>query len=437
MGSTGGIGRRGETKRTPFVMAEKLTRVLKLHDAVGVGLGAIIGAGIFVVTGVAAGVAGAAFIVGLLVAGIVASFNGLSSAQLAAVYPQSGGTYEYGYRLLNPHLGFSAGWMFLASKLSAAGIVAIGFGDYFHQLVPHFSPMAYSVSAVVLLTVANLLGIKKAGLLNIVIVLITVSSLLYFIFGGAANVSADNFRPFAPFGIKGIAESAAILFFAFTGYARIATLAEEVVEPKKTIPKAVIITILTAIILYLAVSVVAAGVIGTEQMAQSKSPLQVAASAINAPGMGTIITLGASTAMLGVLLSQILGISRMFLAMGRRHDLPSFFNKIHAQNKVPHIGILFTTAVILLITIFGSFEFVVRAATFTILLYYSITNIAALKQPVHEQRYGKVIPVLGLAGCLAMAVSLPLNVVFSGLILLAIGFTLRFFVKKFSKSSIS
>ena len=206
-------------------METKLKKVLHLKDAVAVGLGAIIGAGIFVVTGVAAGVAGTAFLVGLLIAGLVASFNALSSAQLAAVYPQSGGTYEYGYRLLNPALGFSAGWMFLLSKLSAAGIVAIGFGSYFHQLVPFFSPMVYSVAAIVLLTLANLAGIQKAGLVNTLIVLITLLSLLYFVFGGIGSVESRNFTPFAPFGIRGIAESAAILFFAFTGYARIATLA--------------------------------------------------------------------------------------------------------------------------------------------------------------------------------------------------------------------
>ena len=170
-------------------MAEaKLQRVLGLKDAVAVGLGAIIGAGIFVVTGVAAGVSGPSFIVGLMIAGIVASFNALSSAQLAAVYPQSGGTYEYGYRLLNPALGFSAGWMFVLSKLSAAGIVAIGFGSYFHQLLPYFSPMVYSVSAIVLLTVANLWGIQKAGFVNITIVIITLLSLLYFLLGGFSSV---------------------------------------------------------------------------------------------------------------------------------------------------------------------------------------------------------------------------------------------------------
>ena len=407
-----------------------LQRVLGLKDAVGVGLGAIIGAGIFVVTSVAAGVAGPAFLIGLMIAGAVASFNGLSSAQLAAVYPQSGGTYEYGYHLLNPAMGFSAGWMFLLSKLSAAGIVAIGFGSYFHQLVPAFSPMVYSVSAIVLLTIANLLGIKKAGIMNLVIVLVTVLSLVYFVFSGLGAVDTNNFIPFAPFGALGIAEASAILFFAFTGYARIATLAEEVVAPEKTIPRAVIITILTAIVLYAAVSFVAVGVLGAEGMAESRSPLQMAAGNMTAPGIWLVITLGAATAMLGVLLSQILGISRMLLAMGRRNDLPGFFEKIHTTTSVPHLGILFTSGVILAITLLGSFEFVVRSATFTILLYYSITNLAAMKQPLKQQLYSRAIPWLGLAGCLAMSLSLPLNVIVSGVILLVVGFGVRWLVKK-------
>lgn len=417
-------------------MSEKkvLKRVLGLHDAIGVGLGAIIGAGIFVVTGVAAGVAGTSFLVGLIIAGVVASFNGLSSAQLAAVYPQSGGTYEYGYRVLTPWLGFSAGWMFILSKLSAAGIVAIGFGSYFYQLIPFFTPIQYSVGAIVLLTIANLWGVQKAGIINMSIVLVTLMALVYFVFSGVGSISSQNFQPFAPFGMRGIAESAAILFFAFTGYARIATLAEEVVEPKKTIPRAVIITILTAIVLYAAVSLVAVGVIGAESMSRSTSPLQLAALSMKTPAIETVITLGASTAMLGVLLSQILGISRMLLAMGRRNDLPSFLNSIHNKTHVPHIGIIITGIFILLITLLGSFEFVVRAATFTILLYYSITNMAALKQPSGEQLYGKYIPVLGLLGCLAMSVSLPITVIVSGLVLLLVGFVVRFLVKKIEQN---
>lgn len=411
----------------------ELLRNLKLRDAVAVGLGAIVGAGIFVVTGVAAGVSGPAFIVGLMAAGLIATCNALSSAQLAAVYPQSGGTYEYGYRLINPAFGFSAGWMFLISKLSAAGVVAIGFGSYFYQLVPVVSPLAFSVFAVVFLTIANLLGIKKTGTLNIVIVAITLLSLFYLVISGVPNIQAKNFEPFAPFGIPGIAEAAALLFFAFTGYARIATLAEEVSEPKKTIPKAIIITIVTAIILYAAVSVVAIGVIGAEEMAKSTSPLQVVAEALTTPGVRLIITVGASTAMLGVLLSQILGISRMMLAMGRRKDLPPFLDKIHPRFRIPHLGIFLTGGIILALTLFGNFEFIVRSATFTILLYYSITNFAALRQPRHERLYGSMIPIIGLVGCLIMAVALPFNVIVSGIGLLATGFFLRYLFQKTSK----
>lgn len=405
-----------------------LLRLLTLKDAVGVGLGAIIGAGIFVVTGIAAGVSGPAFVVGLLIAGIIASFNALSSAQLAAIYPHSGGTYEYGYILINPAFGFSAGWMFLISKLSAAGVVAIGFGSYFHQLVPIVSPLILSISAVILLTAANYFGIKKAGILNLIIVAITLLSLLYLVFSGIPEVNSDNFKPFAPFGISGIAEAAALLFFAFTGYARIATLAEEVSEPKKTIPKAIIITIVTAILLYAAISVVSIGVIGTGSMANSKSPLQVVANALSTPAISSIITIGASTAMLGVLLSQILGISRMMLAMGRRNDLPPFFETIHKQYRVPHIGILITGAIILILTVVGTFDFIVRSATFTILLYYSITNIAAIRQPKSDRIYGIVIPILGLLGCLIMSISLPLNVIISGIGLLFAGFVIRFLI---------
>ncbi len=269
-----------------------------------------------------------------------------------------------------------------------------------------------------------------------IIVVITLLSLTYLIYSGIPEVNAQNFTPFSPFGISGIAESAALLFFAFTGYARIATMAEEVNHPEKTIPKAIIITLLTAIVLYAVVSMVAIGVIGTGKMAESVSPLQVVAASLTTPYSETIITIGASTAMLGVLLSQILGISRVMLAMGRRKDLPSLFMAIHTRYQVPHFGIIITGAIILLLTYLGSFEFILRSAAFTILLYYSITNLAALKQPEKEQIYGRAIPVLGLLGCLAMSFSVPLSVILSGFGLLSFGLILHFVMKGGSKSNI-
>ncbi|MGI8598813.1 MAG: APC family permease [Chitinophagaceae bacterium] len=411
------------------INSNKLSRSLDLKDAVAIGLGAVIGAGIFVVTGVAAGIAGPAFIVSLIIAGIVASFNALSSAQLAAVYPQAGGTYEYGYRLLHPLLGFSAGWMFLISKLAAAGVVAIGFGSYLFQLLPLTSAGFYSITAIILLVIANYFGIKKAGAINLIIISITILSLLYFIINGASQIQKENFAPFSPFGLKGIAKASALLFFAFTGYARIATLAEEVHNPEVTIPRAIIITIITAIILYVAVSIVAVGVIGTEAMASTTSPLQRVGENISTPGIEFIIVMGASTAMLGVLLSQVLGISRMMLAMSRRQDLPAFFKVIHQQYNVPHSGILLTGSIVVILVLVGSFQFILNAAAFSILLYYTITNLAALKQPQHEKLVHSIIPALGLIGCIAMAFSLPIKVIISGFAILLLGILLRFLIK--------
>lgn len=411
---------------------QELLRALDLKDAVGIGLGAIMGAGIFVVTGVAAGVAGPAFLLGLLIAGSVAAFNGLSSAQLASVYPQAGGTYEYGYRVLSPSLGFAAGWMFLLSKLSAAAVVALGFGSYLNAFFPQISPIYYSYTAIIVLAAANLFGIQKAGKLNLIIVAVTMISLLYFVFSGVTEVKTSNFTPFAPFGIRGIAEAAALLFFAFTGYARIATLGEEVKNPEVTIPKAVIITIVAAIILYSFVAFTAVGVIGSEALSETKSPLNAVALNLKTPGIVQIIGIGACTAMLGVLLSQILGISRMMFAMGRRSDLPRSLSTVSKTYKVPAVGIVTTALIILLLTFLGNFEFIVRAATFSILVYYSITNLAALQQPDHEQRFGKTVAVAGLAGCLLMAFSLPAENIVTGTALLLSGFVLRFIWKKFS-----
>lgn len=412
-----------------------LRRDLRLVDAVGIGLGAVVGAGIFVVTGVAAGVGGAAFLVGLLIAGVAATCNALSSAELAARYPQSGGTYEYGYRLLHPAFGFGAGWMFLASKLAAGGTVALGFGSYFSQLFPAIPARYAAVGAALLLTFANLFGIKKAGRFNTGIVSITLLTLLYFVIAGIPAFDSTNLQPFAPNGFSGIAESAALLFFAYTGYARIATLGEEVSEPEKTIPRAVIITITVSVVLYMAVALVAVGAVGAVALANSSSPLQTAARGFSLPGVFWMVGIGATTAMLGVLLSQIVGISRMMFAMARRDDLPRVLEHTNSKYGVPDYGVLLSGSVIVLLSIFGTLQFVVAAAAFTILLYYGIANIAALRLAAADKLYPKWIAVLGLISCLALALSLRLTTILTGLGLLVLGFILRFVFRKLNNSS--
>lgn len=408
-----------------------LRRELGLGDAVGLGLGAVIGAGIFVVSGVAAGIAGPAMLISLFIAGLAATFNGLSSAQLAAQFPKAGGTYEYGYEMLHPLAGFSAGWMFLISKLAAGGVVALGFGSYVQRFLPHLDVRWNATIAVIILIIANLVGIKKAGMLNRVIVTITIFSLSYFIFAGFFVFDSTNLVEFAPYGFKGVAEASGIIFFAFTGYARIATLGEEISNPKQTIPRAIIITLIASVVLYTLVSFVMLGAIGAEGMATAAgSPLFAAATVMRFPGVQPIIGISATTAMLGVLLSQILGISRMFFAMGRRRDLPKLFSKVSVQNAIPIYGVLVAGLVILLTVWLGELRFVTQTASFTILIYYSIANLSAIRLRSEERFLPAWISWLGLILCILMALSLPIQSILSGVILLVLGHLLRLVFKE-------
>lgn len=412
--------------------ANGLKRDLNLTDAVAVGLGAVIGAGIFVVTGVAAGIAGPAFLLGLLFAGFAATCNGLSSAKLASVFPASGGTYEYGYRVLSPEAGFAAGWTFLLSKLSAGGVVALGFGGYLSELIPAIDGRLAALAAVALLTLANLTGIKKVGRINQIIVTLTLLGLLYFIGSGLGSFQRENLIPFAPSGWRSVAQSAGLLFFAFTGYARITTLGGEVHDPARTIPRAVVITLITSIILYSLVGLVAVGAVGSQALAATTAPLEAAARVMSAPGITTIIGLSATTAMLGVLLSQILGISRMMYAMAQRNDLPGFLGRVNSSG-VPSVSLLASALIIALLVMVGSIPVIAKTATFSILLYYSLANLSAIRLKDAPKLFPAWVSWAGLFACLAMAVTMDPGVIASGLLILGIGFILRFLVQKSKK----
>jgi basic amino acid/polyamine antiporter, APA family len=402
-----------------------LRRDLGLFDAVGVGFGAIVGAGIFVVTGVAAGIAGPAFLVGLLIAGVAATCNALSSAQLAAEYPQSGGTYEYGYRVLNPALGFAAGWMFLTSKIAAAGTVALGLAGYLDALIPGLQPRVIAVGAIILFTLLNYFGIRRSSRANLAIVGVSLGSLILFVIVGAGSFDAANLRPFAPAGWRSAMESAAILFFAFTGYARVATLAEEVREPKRTIPRAIVITIAGAVLLYFAVAIVAVGAIGSVAMAGTSAPLHAAALAFPLPWVAVVVSVGGVTAMLGVILSQLLGLSRMGFAMARRGDLPRFLETIHPVYHVPGRAVLLIGSIAAIVAATGTLRGVASAAAFSILIYYAIANLAALRMPGEAKLFHDAVPAIGLLACCLLALSVTVPVMVAGIGILLAGFVAR------------
>jgi basic amino acid/polyamine antiporter, APA family len=410
-----------------------LRRDLGVLDAVGIGFGAIVGAGIFVVSGVAAGIAGPGLLLALAIAGVAATANALSSAQLAAEYPQAGGTYEYGYRVLGPWPGFIAGWMFLASKTAAAGTVALGLAGYLDAALPGVPPRAYAVSAILLFTALNYFGIRRSSRVNLLIVAVSLGALLLFVMAGAAAVQPHHFTPFAPAGWRGVLQASAIIFFAYTGYARIATLAEEVRDPRRTIPLAVMITIGGAIALYAAVAFIAIGTIGAPALAATNAPLRQAALAFPMPGIATVITLGGVTAMLGVILSQVLGLSRMAFAMARRHDLPHALAQVHPVHGVPSRAVVIIGLIAAVVAATGTLASVASAAAFTILVYYWIANLAALRMPPAARRYPDVVAWTGLVSCTLLALALPWSTVAAGLAVLGAGVVLRVALRGLSR----
>lgn len=394
-----------------------LKREVGLVGAVMMGLGSILGTGVFVSIGIAAGVAGPAVVLAIALAAVVATCNALSSAQLAANHPVSGGTYEYGYRWLTPTLGFSAGWMFLCAKSASAATAALGFAGYLlnaaGQDTRWLVPVA--LAAVAVLTGVVLAGVRASSRVNIAIVSVTIAALLAFVAAGASRVSAErlamDLRP------ASLLHASALMFVAFTGYGRIATLGEEVRAPRVTIPRAIIATLVVSMLLYIGVAVVAVGAAGADQLQAAAfdkaAPLEVIARGFPLPVSG-VVAVGAMTAMLGVLLNLILGLSRVVLAMARRGDMP------RPAAALP-VAVLAVGALIAALASIGSIKTTWTFSAFTVLIYYSITNLSALRLRADERLYARLFSWVGLIACLVLAFAIPPKVLAAGLGVLAVG----------------
>lgn len=391
----------------------QLKRELGVFGATLMGLGSIVGTGVFVSIGIAAGIAGAAVILAVAIGAIVAICNGLNSAQLAANHPVSGGSYEYGYKYLTPAFGFSAGWMFLVAKTASAATAALGFAGYLLNLLGVSSSWVIPVAvlAVVIMTLVVLSGIKRSNLTNILIVSVTLLSLGFFIvacFPAAVAQGVKNFTPFFGSSLSDVLHASALMFVAYTGYGRIATMGEEARSPRETIPKAMIVCLCVTMLLYITVATVGIGAVGVETLAnataQTKAaPLEVVARSVGGGGAAIVLAIGAVTAMLGVLLNLILGLSRVLLAMGRRGDAPRFLARLNQQQTAPQAAVIVVGIAIALLVLLGNVKTTWSFSAFSVLIYYAITNYAALRLPASERLYPVWIGWIGLLSCLFLA----------------------------------
>ena len=394
-------------------MNQQLTREVGVGGALMLGLGSMVGTGVFVSLGVAAGVAGPAVVLAVAIAAAVAACNALSSAQLAAAHPVSGGTYEYGYRFLTPILGFTAGWMFLVAKSASAATAALGLAGYLlTALAPEAIDIARLIAPMIVLAVTATVaaGIRRSTQVNTAIVSITLATLAFFVATSIANADTARFVPFfapeagrTPAG--GLLSAAALAFVAYTGYGRIATLGEEITEPQRNIPRAIAVTVVVTFLLYLAVAASGVSILGADGMAAAVSrtgaPLEVAAAQTTGTLGRVVLTVGAATALLGVLLNLVLGLSRVLLAMGRRGDMPPAVARV--GGGTPRVAVVVMGLVVAAISLVGDIRLTWSFSAVTVLTYYALTNLAALRLTDEQRRYPRWVSVAGLVGCLGLA----------------------------------
>lgn len=413
-------------------MKNELSRSIKTPGAVLMGLGSILGTGLFVSIAIATQIAGNGIIISIIIAGVLAAFNGLSSAQLAANYPVSGGTYEYGYRVLGSYWGFTAGWMFLTAKSASAATAVLGCAGYLFYLlgVDRSSGLYIGTALLILLLMTALVsgGIERSNKANKRIVSLTLLGLLVLV----SAATWERGLPVQPItnaltdvSVSSILYGAALMFVAYTGYGRIATLGEEVAEPRKTIPKAIISAMILIIVIYLLVSLTAIHVMGAEAFGQTATgeaaPLMVVAQQLALPGLGLLISVAAITAMLGVLLNLLLGLSRVMLGMSRRKDLSGFLSKVNPNSKSPTAAVWMTGLIIGVLVLTGDIRFTWSFSAFTVLIYYAITNLAAFRLEEDQRLYPRWIPACGFLGCLFLALWIEPRIWIGGVILIGVG----------------
>ncbi|WP_225835476.1 APC family permease [Streptomyces sp. NK08204] len=394
-----------------------LRRTLGVRDAVIIGLGSMIGAGVFSALGPAARAAGSGLLPGLTVAALVAYCNATSSARLAARYPASGGTYVYGRERLGAFWGYLAGWAFVVGKTASCAAMALTVGAYVWPEQAH----AVAVAAVVALTAVNYGGIQKSAWLTrgIVAVVLAVLASVVAVCLGSGQAAAGRLDVGLSSGAGGVLQAAGLLFFAFAGYARIATLGEEVRDPERTIPRAIPLALGITLVVYASVAVAALAVLGADRLGHTTAPLADAVRAAGVPGLVPVVRVGAAVAALGSLLALILGVSRTTLAMARDGHLPGALAAVHPRFQVPHRAELTVGAVVAVLAAVVDVRGAIGFSSFGVLAYYAVANASAWT--LSPAPLSRAVPLVGLVGCATLAFALPAASVVVGAGVLAAG----------------
>lgn len=395
-------------------------RVVGLPGATAIGAGAMLGAGVFAVWGPAAAQAGSLLVVAVVLAGVAAMLNAGSTAQLAAVYPVAGGAYAYGRAELGAWPGFVAGIGFVVGKTASIAAIGLAMG---HYVWPE-RPAVVATLAILASWALNSRGITRTSAAAVVLASLTIGVLVLAVIasGGAAAPAAPLAAPDGA--LTGVLGAAALVFFAFAGYARIATLGEEVVRPAVTIPRAIATALGTVLGMYLALALALPAALG-ERLATSGAPVAdaVAGSWLPAP----LVTAAAVAAAFGSLLALTAGLGRTAMAMAREGDLPGVLSRTSGGVPVLAEGLACVAAMGLAWR--GDLTLAIAMSSFAVLLYYAVAGTAAFRAAgagrVAGWRMPRPLSAVGVAVCVALMASLPGVAVASAAALLVVAAAVR------------
>lgn len=394
----------------------------------------MIGAGIFSAAAPAVLAAGNAVLIAVLTAGLLAFLNAITMAQLASVYPESGGAYVYGRKRLGPFWGFLAGWGFVIGKMASCTAMALTFASY---VIPDYANTV-AAALVISLTIVNYFGVKKTLLASKILLAATLACLAVVIYAtlGGNPANTHIFTPGHDASLSGILQASGLMFFSFAGYARVATLGEEVIDPEITIPRAIYISLSTTLVLYLVVISSAISAVGVDGLATSSAPLLDAVIASGMNSLAPLVRVGAALACVGVLLSLLAGVSRTVFAMASNRELPTALARVHPTHKVPANAEMLIGVVVAFVVLFADLRNAIGFSSFAVLTYYAIANIAAWTLSLSERKYPRVLALAGATACVTIAFSLPTLSVVGGVVLFAFGSAI-YFIRRKAQAAIS
>ena len=385
---------------------DSFKRTLTLKNSVFLGLSSMIGAGLFVNIAPTAVISSYSLILGLVIASFLAFANASSSAQLARVYPETGGTYLYARKVLGNNASLFSGIVFIVGKIISSIAIALTFGNY---LMPSY-PKTSGVMLVLLVGIISYFGATKTASVARWFVYSVIGILMFYIFSITTSTNFNFSIPVSEgLSIETLLISSSIWFFAFTGYSRLATFGEEVKNPEKIIPKAILTGLGLTVTIYFLVTYITLGIVDPSIIQNSSTPLKVAFDLSRFSNFSFLVSIASTIATGSVLLALIPGISRVVVAMSRDKYLPMGLGKIHKKYNSAYIADICIALVVILGVLTIDVIEAIKISSFFILLYYSLTNLSVIKLEKSQRLYSILIPYFGILGCLLLASSLFLN----------------------------